>query len=243
MTTTTLPPPPLSDLVPHVFYINLLTRPDRKAHIIDQFKRVGITAYERFNAICLPSGNGRIGCTLSHLKCLELAKERQYKTVLICEDDTTFTKPALFMKQFRKFMNKHLPMATNGWDVVLLAGNNVPPYTTVDDTCIKVTHCQTTTCYLVAQHYYDTLINNIKTGLKLLMQEPTKHLFYAIDMYWLHLQKQDCWFLITPLTVVQREDYSDIEKRKTNYAALMTDIDKHGLMYRRTMVLPSVSKN
>jgi len=225
----------LSDLVPNVFYINLATRTDRKAHIINQFKRVGITAYERFDAIRLPSGDGRVGCTLSHLKCLEMAKERHYKTVLICEDDTTFTKPALFNNQFRKFMAKH---SKGGWDVVLLAGNNVPPYLTVDETCIKVTHCQTTTCYLVAQHYYDTLINNIKTGLKLLMQEPTKHVLYAIDMYWLHLQKRDNWFLITPLTVVQREDYSDIEKRKTNYAALMTDIDKHGLMYRRTMTLP-----
>lgn len=225
----------LSDLVPHVFYINLATRTDRKAHIINQFKRVGITAYERFDAIRLPSGDGRVGCTLSHLKCLEMAKERQYKTVLICEDDTTFTKPTLFINQFRKFMAKH---SKGGWDVVLLAGNNVPPYLTVDETCIKVTHCQTTTCYLVAQHYYDTLINNIKTGLKLLMQEPMKHVLYAIDMYWLHLQKRDNWFLITPLTVVQREDYSDIEKRKTNYAALMTDIDKHGLMYRRTMTLP-----
>jgi hypothetical protein len=164
-----------------------------------------------------------------------MAKERQYKTVLICEDDTTFTKPSLFTNQFRKFMANH---SKGGWDVVLIAGNNVPPYLTVDETCIKVTHCQTTTCYLVAQHYYDTLINNIKTGLKLLMQEPTKHILYAIDMYWLHLQKRDNWFLITPLTVVQKEDYSDIEKRKTNYAALMTDIDKRGLMYRRTMTLP-----
>jgi hypothetical protein len=33
-------------------------------------------------------------------------------------------------------------------------------------------------------------------------------------------------FLIIPPTIIQREDYSDIEKRKTNYQKMMTDIDK-----------------
>jgi hypothetical protein len=32
--------------------------------------------------------------------------------------------------------------------------------------------------------------------------------------------------LITPLTVTQREDYSDIEKRSTNYSHLMLDLNK-----------------
>jgi hypothetical protein len=34
------------------------------------------------------------------------------------------------------------------------------------------------------------------------------------------------WFLIIPLTVSQCEDYSDIEKRATNYAHVLTDLEK-----------------
>ena len=39
--------------------------------------------------------------------------------------------------------------------------------------------------------------------------------------------------MITPLSVVQREDYSDIEQRVTNYGQLMLDLDKQHLMRQR----------
>ena len=208
--------------IKHIFYINLTARLDRKQNIESQLPRVGLTNFERFNAIKLP--DGRVGCTLSHIKCLELAKERGYSHLLICEDDMIFLDPDLFKKQLNKFLGKQ-----HKWDVILFAGNNVPPYERVDDSCIAVSHCQTTTSYLVNGHYFDTLLDNFKEGLARLMREPAKHVDYAIDKYWLRLQKKDNWFLITPLTVVQREDYSDIEKRKTNYMYMMMDLDKWGV--------------
>ena len=115
---------------------------------------------------------------------------------------------------------------TKKFDVILLAGNNVPPYTRIDDSCVKVTRCQTTTGYIVKQHYYDKLIANIKEGIGKLLREPEKHVLYAIDKYWFQLQEIDTWLLVTPLTVTQREDYSDIEKRPTNYTRAMIDLDK-----------------
>ena len=62
--------------------------------------------------------------------------------------------------------------------------------------------------------------------MKKLIQNPQLHVLYAIDKYWFNLQKVDNWFLIIPLTVTQREDYSDIEKRPTNYTNIMIDLDK-----------------
>ena len=58
------------------------------------------------------------------------------------------------------------------------------------------------------------------------MKEPHNHTLYAIDKYWFRLQEIDKWYLIIPLTVTQREDYSDIEKRPTNYSRVMLDLDK-----------------
>ena len=156
---------------------------------------------------------------MSHLKCLEIAKQNNWEHVLIVEDDIQFLNPSVFVEQFNKVLNK-------SFDVVIIAGNNAPPYTRIDDCCVQVTRCQTTTGYLVKNHYFDTLINNIKEGIIKLMREPTKHVFYAIDKYWFKLQEIDKWYLIVPLTVTQREDYSDIEKKSTNYTALMTDLDK-----------------
>lgn len=207
--------------IKHTFFINLDSRPDRKQHVEGQMNLLGVQA-ERFKAIKLK--NGAIGCSMSHLKLLETAKENNWPHILIVEDDILFTNPSLFVDQLNLFLTRH-----PRFDVVLFAGNNVPPYTIVDDTCVRVLRCQTTTGYLVQRHYYDTLIANYKTGIKLLMKEPHNHGLYAIDKYWFHLQAIHKWFLITPLTVVQREDYSDIEKRPTNYTRHMLDLDKQSM--------------
>lgn len=206
--------------IKHTFYINLESRPDRRAHVEQQLSMVGIKNAQRFNAIKLP--NGAIGCSMSHLKCLETALKNDWEHVLIVEDDILFLKPNKFVDQFNKFWDIH---QTN-FDVALIGGNNIPPYLCVDDTCVQVTKCQTTTGYLVQRHYYKQLIANIREGIGKLMREPEKHILYAIDKYWFQLQGKDKWFLITPLTVTQREDYSDIEQRRTNYTKVMTDLDK-----------------
>lgn len=221
--------------IKHIFYINLEKRNDRKIHIENQLSLLGLTTFERFNAIKLTnanngSNNGRIGCSMSHFNCLKLAKERNYDHLLICEDDAQFLNPELFKKQFNSFLDNNI-----NWDVLLFAGNNVPPYKRIDNTCIQVSHCQTTTCYLVKNHYFDVLMENIKEGIKKLMMSPQEHIKYAIDKYWLTLQKKDKWFLITPLTVIQREDYSDIEERRTNYGQMMIDLDKPHLLGKIVM--------
>ena len=204
--------------IKYAFYINLDSRPDRKQHIEKQLALLKINA-QRFKAIKLK--NGAIGCSLSHLKILEIAKQNNYDHVLILEDDILFLQPDIFIKQLNYFLENH-----KKFDVVLIAGNNMPPFNKIDTSCIKVTSCQTTTGYLVQKHYFDTLINNIREGISNLMKNPNQPNLYAIDKYWFKLQRIDYWYLIIPLTVTQREDYSDIEKRPTNYSAVMLDIDK-----------------
>lgn len=217
----------------HAFYINLESRVDRKEHVEIQLQNIGISA-NRFNAIKL--NNGAIGCSMSHLKCLEIAKENKWDHVMIVEDDILFLNPNVFKNQLNKFLKNH-----NDFDVLLIAGNNVPPYQKIDDSCVKVYRCQTTTGYIVKNHYFDTLIDNIREGISKLIKNPEQHVVYAIDKYWFQLQEKDNWFLITPLTVTQREDYSDIEKRPTNYTRVMTDLDKEWMFKPRTQNKPQLN--
>ena len=206
------------------FYINLNSRVDRKLYVEQQLDLLGIRDnVKRFNAI--HNVNGRIGCSLSHLKCIQMAKEQNMECVLILEDDVSFLLPDDFVENVNKFLSN----PQNKWDVLLLAGNNLPPFTTNDEVSIRVTHCQTTTGYIVRQHYYDTLISNIKEGVAKLMKNPEHHYYFAIDKYWIHLQKQHRWMLLIPLIVVQRPDYSDIEKKHTDYQRLMRSVDKSDL--------------
>ena len=219
--------------IKHAFYINLASRPDRKQHVEEQLKIMDIPA-QRFNAIKL--ANGALGCSMSHLKCLETAKKNNWSHLLVIEDDIKFLDPNLFKKQMNTFLSNH-----KGWDVVIVGGNNVPPYQKIDDTCVKVSSCQTTTGYLVNGHYFDILIENFRTGIKKLIENPQSPVLYAIDKYWFNLQKIHNWFLIIPLTVTQREDYSDIEKRATNYAHVMTDLDKEWLLKKQPNQMSQLS--
>jgi glycosyl transferase family 25 len=209
--------------IKNIFYINLEHRTDRKERVEKELLKIGIRA-QRFNAIKME--NGAIGCSMSHLRILQDAQKNNLDHILIVEDDITFLDPELFKNQINKFFETH----KNDWDVVLLAGNNMPPYKNIDDTCIQVSRCQTTTGYIVNGQYIKTLLQNVKIGLTHLINKPTEHSKYAIDKYWFILQQLYKWYLIVPLTVVQREDYSDIEKRVTNFEKHMLDVDKEQMM-------------
>jgi GR25 family glycosyltransferase involved in LPS biosynthesis len=204
--------------IQNVLFINLESRKDREIEVINEFKKLDIPIH-RMNATKLK--NQRVACSMSHLKCLQTAKNNNWDHVLIVEDDIQFLNPTIFIENLNHFLSSEIK-----WDVLLFAGNNVPPYTKYGDYCVKVSKCQTTTGYLVLSHYYDTLIKNIKEGIALLIKKPNDHFFYAIDKYWLSLQEKDNWFLITPLTVIQREGFSDIENKNTNYSSLLLDLNK-----------------
>ena len=60
-------PSSVSD-IKYCLYINLESRKDRREHIEQEMKSIGIRGI-RFNAIKLQ--NGRVGCSMSHLKCLQ----------------------------------------------------------------------------------------------------------------------------------------------------------------------------
>lgn len=207
----------LSDIT-NAFYINLEHRTDRRIHVEKEMNIIGIPV-ERFNAIKMDKG--AIGCSMSHLKILQNALKNNLNHILIVEDDIKFLNPTKFTTQINRFLETH-----DKWDVILFAGNNMPPYQEIDDTCIKVSRCQTTTGYLVNGHYIQKLIENIKMGLTHLIKKSDQASLYAIDKFWFTLQQADDWFLIIPPTVVQREDYSDIEKKNTNYQSIMVDLDK-----------------
>ena len=213
------------ELLKNTLYINLGYRTDRKQHCIGEFKKLGISesGIERFPAIQAKTGS--VGCTMSHIKCLEIAKERNWDHVFICEDDIEFTNADLFMTQLMRFSNEKIE-----WDVLIVGGNTVPPFQQITDFCVRVYNVQTTTGYIVKKGYYDTLISNFKEGLLKLMREPERRKEFAIDIYWKQLQQKDQWLILVPLTVCQYYDFSDIEEKMVDYKDMMLDLEKRALI-------------
>jgi GR25 family glycosyltransferase involved in LPS biosynthesis len=214
------------DLLQHALYINLDHRIDRNEHVQQELSKIGIANIaERFPAIHMKAGN--VGCTLSHIRCLDIAKSNGWPQVFICEDDITFTNPALFMKNLVRFSESQMD-----WDLIVVGGNNCPPFDVITDAYARVYNIQTTTGYIVQKHYYDILLDNFKEGLSKLLREPDKKKQYSLDIYWKSLQRQGLWYMITPPTVIQYYDYSDIEEKVVDYGAAMLDLEKKELMER-----------
>ena len=205
--------------ISNVLYINLNSRIDRRNHFESQFTKMGLKP-QRFSAI--RNADGAIGCSMSHVACLEIAIRNDWDHVLVCEDDATITNPGQLVYQVNQFLNQF----NDSWDVLLLAGNNYRPFRQESPECIRVANCQTATSYLVRRPYFETLLANFKDGLKKLIAEPSQQPKYAIDQYWKNLQRTDRWYLIVPVTVIQRPDYSDISKQHVNYSDAMTQVNK-----------------
>jgi hypothetical protein len=213
-------------LLEHIFYINLDYRTDRNEHAIKELQKLAPpNGFERFPAIKPPSGGGALGCALSHIKCLEMAKERNYPYVFICEDDITFLQPQLLLENLQRFWENPPP---EGWDMLILGGNNFQPFEEFSDYAIHVHFCATTTGYIVSQAYYDTLLENFKYSAEKLEQHPEHVHLYAIDVIWRKLQEppESRWYMLIPLTVTQIPNYSDIEKREVDYFHWILDFKK-----------------
>lgn len=208
------------ELLKNNFIINLSTRQDRYEHVVNEFKKIDIEP-NRFNAV--QTKDGAIGCTISHIKCLELAIENDYEQIFICEDDITFLDVYTLKRSLERFEQNE-----KNWDVLIIGGNVVKPYEKIGDYCLKIKNCQTTTGYVVRKRYYNKLLNNFREGVNKLLTTDNKRQ-YAIDIYWKNLQLIDNWYLLFPLTVTQYENFSDIEKKNTNYNHLMLDPYKEWL--------------
>ena len=203
----------------NIIYINLDSRIDRRTHFESQFTKIGLNP-QRFSAI--RNADGAIGCSMSHIACLELAIRNNWDHVLVCEDDATITNPGHLVYNVNQFLKRF----GDSWDVLLFGGNNYQPFRQESPECVRIANCQTTTAYLVQRPYYETLLTNFKEGLKNLIAEPSQQPKYAIDQYWKNLQRTDRWYLIVPVTVIQRPDYSDVSKQRVDYSGTMTEVNK-----------------
>ncbi len=203
------------DVFHNHFYINLEKRDDRNKNTIRQLKKIGIDKPNRFKAV--ENDMGIIGCGLSHIAVIKKAKELGWDHIVVFEDDIDIIEPRLLKIKINKLMNKE-------WDVLMLGGNNFRPFTVIDNDCIKVNKCFTTTAYIIKSHYYDTWIDNLKEGVKKLMLTHDRQ--YSLDLYNHSLQRKDNWLLLTPICIIQKRMYSDIENKKVDYQDLMLNYDK-----------------
>lgn len=199
-----------------IYFINLDHRTDRLEQIKGEIARLGIEEEKihRVSAVYTPE-IGVLGCALSHIKALDLFLQSSHKSCLLLEDDFMFTTDI----HYCKFLFKHL--LDKEFDVVMLGGKVMNEVSTDSPFLKKVLDAQTTSAYMITREFAPVLRQNLIEGAKLLEQwfslyKEKKH-EYCLDIFWKQLQPCNRWFIFHPKMGIQRESYSDIEKKITNY--------------------------
>jgi GR25 family glycosyltransferase involved in LPS biosynthesis len=198
------------------FYINLEHRKERNLNTINELKKIGIKKPNRINAVThqIPL----IGCALSHITCLEKAKENGWNYVIIFEDDIKIEGKKKVIEKFKKYI-------TYDFDVLYLGCWNYVKPEKIENDLSKVVHASCLHSYIVKEHYYDILINHLKESIELKLKDPDNRM-YNNDEYINSLQKKDNWYCITPIQITQRDGWSDNFNEVRNFSKVIQNIPK-----------------
>jgi glycosyl transferase family 25 len=191
--------------IDQVFYINLDSRIDRREEIETELTSYNLlNNAERIEATPTP-GRGILGCTMSHLHAIKLAKERNYQNVLILEDDFYFIiSQEELNNQLQTFFESNI-----AYDVCMISYNIQRAEPVEAHPFIqKVLEAQTASGYIVHHSFYDAIINLYEWAIPLLDQTG-EHWNYANDQVWKRLQPNSNWYALTTRCGKQRPGYSD----------------------------------
>lgn len=194
----------MSKNIDRIFYINLDKREDRKREIEQELELYDLlNNAERIPGIYTPS-RGILGCTMSHLNAIKLAKERNYKNVLILEDDYQFlVSKEEFENQLNHFFDNNIE-----YDICMISYNLQQSTETKYPFLLKVLEAQTASGYIVHHSFYDKMIELYEWTIPLL-DSTGEHWNYANDQVWKRLQPTANWFCLKTRCGKQRAGYSD----------------------------------
>jgi glycosyl transferase family 25 len=199
-----------------ILIINLKHRTDRKNKILQELNRFLFdTDKILFIDAVYNKENGALGCTASHIKCIQYAIKNNLDNILILEDDYNFChNTELFNIELSKFLSFN-----SNWSALLLnISEHGPPInlkTNINNVYINL-WSNTTAAYAVKKHIFKDLLNNFQNSLN-----SDKG---PIDFHWNNLRIKYNWYVNKNILGYQRESYSDIENKIVKYRECLNDL-------------------
>lgn len=194
-----------------IYYINLDHREDRKKLIIEEIKKIDPNLEKTVRFAAVNHHHGYIGCAESHLQILEECIEKDYKNVLVLEDDFMF-------RNEKSLENLNTLINCDENFNLLLLGRNLLRHrkneiTRKNQILVEVINAQTTSGYLMSNRIFKPLREIWDESLKKLKENPDKQSSLSCDITWKRLQYTGGKVYTTnPSIGLQRPSYSDIEK-------------------------------
>ena len=200
------------------YYCNLEHRPDRKIEFLEEMNKLGIPAEKihRIESVYTPAF-GALGCGKSQILALKHFLESGKEICAIFEDDFMFTESKDTIHNIlTQFFEKRVY-----FDCLMLGGNILQAVPTELPYLKKVYDGQCCSSYVVTRQFASLLLKLWEEAIHLqeeyTLQNKKVYHFYCIDIAWKQLQPTHHWFIVEPKFGLQRESYSDIEKKITNY--------------------------
>ena len=208
---------------PQLLYINLDKDKERNNQFKEEFKNWQ-TKIERVSGI--KHEKGWIGCIMSHLKCIKIAKERNYPWVIICEDDCVLTSSAI--SQFYNLL-PYLWNNKNEWDIFMGGCTSIGNEHIISCNPIlyKVSAYTTHFC-LINNKTYNKIIDFYKNLDIIKLNEED----YAIDVIY---RRNYFVCTTTPFFSKQRTSFSNLANKYVNYNNLFDDSEKILLKLKEKM--------
>lgn len=217
-----------------IFCINLERRPDRWSICKTVFQYLDIESnVERLNAFDANNftaenniplqEKGRFACALSHINAIKLAKERQYKNILVFEDDINLHTNKQLTTDTLQLCIQQLPP---DWEIFYLSANPLgnDPYESLEnysENLCLVTQAFTTHAIALNSSIYDIILENFKNGNDL---HSVLRTLVAIDGFYIHsILSRRKSFMPKKLLFTQRHDFSDIDRCERNINQIIID--------------------
>jgi GR25 family glycosyltransferase involved in LPS biosynthesis len=190
-----------------IYCINLDERRDRWANAVSEFSKIGILdRVKRFPAI--KHSDGSLGCTLGIVSILKIAKENNFKNVLIFEDDVKF-----IVDDPQKVLQQTIDQIGQlKWHLFYLGANTHKKLVKFKPNLILLKNAFALHSVAYSDLMYDVLIKKYD-GMQRINQFGD-----ILDVY-LAQQIQENYICLMPhpMMTTQINSYSDIEKRFVNY--------------------------
>lgn len=160
----------------------------------------------------------RGGCVLAHRRAFEAARDAGWDTVLILEDDVTFTQTLR-----DKCQPLGLALATGKWDLCYLGYTDPSPpwsklaYYSSDGFLARVFGCNCAHAYIVKSGLRDWILKNMPDQARIW---PWLARHRAVDRWYLRTIGRHFRVAATSSSLInQAAGYSDIVAKETNYLA------------------------
>lgn len=193
-----------------IHVVNLARRPDRLLHFSNEMKMIGVSNWQRFEAVDAGKDWGNTGCCASHKKLLDQIA-RAGNTAFVFEDDAAVRRQ--FRDSFHMDVAPVLRELPADWDLIYLGGGyGEDPQGWFSKHLIRINGMKTTSSYGITAKAAREISDMIPPGT----HDAIDELFSA------YCREHNC-FICEPRLFVQYQNYSDLQKREMNNAPSMED--------------------